>query len=166
MSIIKLIQVDEVSGNIDDRKYYCDICDDELSYIGFYCKKCNNIAFPCLECVINEKYVKTQIIAYNADNSPRITCPNYPYLTKLKFEIYNNDVVFDKYKLRWFIAKCPKCKECYHSINCECNSSCNCDEIGYDVCKIVNDKDEYEGEDINDIYLFDKTDFNDGILPS
>jgi phage anti-repressor protein len=63
--------------------------------------------------VINEKHVKTQIIAYQADNSPRISnaCPKFPNSTKSQFEIYNNDVVFDKYKLRWFIAKCPKLKE-------------------------------------------------------
>jgi hypothetical protein len=30
----------------------------------------------------------------------------------------------------------------------------------------VNDKDDYEDEDINGIDLFDKTDFKDGILPS
>jgi len=164
---MQLIQVTEeyVSNYGRTYNYYCDICNDVLSYFGYYCKKCNNIAFPCLECVINEKHVKTQIIAYKADNSPRIPDrPNFPNLTKSQFEIYNNDVVFDKYKLRWFIAKCPKCEECYHSINCECNSSCNCNEIGSDVCKIVNDKDE--GEDINGIDLFDKTDFKDGILPS
>ena len=50
MSIIKLIQVAEKSGAIYDRKYYCDICDDELRYFSYYCKKCNNIAFPCLAC--------------------------------------------------------------------------------------------------------------------
>ena len=170
MSIIKLIKVTEKYVPRYGKKitYYCDICNDELRHYGYYCKKCNNIAFPCLECVINEKHVKTQIIAYQADNSPRISdaCPYFPDSTKPQFEIYNNDVVFDKYKLRWFIAKCPKCKECYHSINCECDSSCNCCEKGSYVCKIVNDKDEYDGEDINDIDLFDKTDFNDGILPS
>jgi hypothetical protein len=67
--------------------------------------------------------------------------------------------------IQHIIRKCPKCEECNHSINCECNSSCNCDEKSSEVCKIVNDKDEYDGEDINDIDLFDKTDFKDGILP-
>jgi hypothetical protein len=46
------------------RTYYCDICNDELRHYGYYCKKCNNITFSCLECVIDEKHVKTQIIAY------------------------------------------------------------------------------------------------------
>ena len=63
MSIIKLIQFTKVKSPYFkyvpsyDKKYYCDICDDELRYFGYYCKKCNNIAFPCLECVINEKHV-------------------------------------------------------------------------------------------------------------
>lgn len=53
-----------------------------------------------------------------------------------------------------FIAKSPKCEECYHSINCKCTSSCNCNEICSEVCKIVNDTDEYEGEYIYDIVVF------------
>jgi len=59
----KLIKVTEkyVPFYGKKRTYYCNICNGELRHYGYYCKKCNNIAFPCLECVINEKHVNSHL---------------------------------------------------------------------------------------------------------
>jgi hypothetical protein len=104
------------------RHYFCDICNCELAYGSYYCIKCNNISHPCEDCQIDEKFVKTIIIAYKTKSQP----DNY-------YKLYKDNVILSN--LTTFISKCPKCGIIENPINCSCEGSCNCVSLGkyYDV---------------------------------
>jgi hypothetical protein len=114
-NLISVIKKEDKYGN-----YYhvsCDVCNYELAYGSYYCKKCNNVLHPCEDCQIGEKFVKTIIISYKTKSQS----DNY-------YKPFEDNIILGD--LLSFISKCPKCGIIENPINCMCNDSCSCVSLG------------------------------------
>ena len=114
--------------------YCCNLCNCELKYGSYYCKKCNNVVHPCEDCQIGEKFVKTTIIAYKTK-----------YQSDEYYKLFETNVVLDD--LFTFISKCPKCKIIENPINCDCEGSCPCVSLGKNY-NIEYNKDNFKDENV------------------